>query len=159
MTMVPCRGVASGLMLIAAFAVGCSGGVSDRPEIAPVSGVVTYQGQTVPDAVVTFSKAGAPRKASGKTDAEGRFRLTTFNTNDGAVIGEHAVTVSKLKGPPPPALTVDTTGPEYTKAMEAAAKAPAAETGLPEKYADPEKSGLKNTVTSEGPNDFKIELQ
>ncbi len=148
------------LTVLAASCWGCGGGVADRPKVARVSGTVTYQGKAVEDAVLTFSAAGAPRKATGKTDAEGKFTLTTFLTDDGAVAGDHVITITKLKGPPPPAMNVETGGAEYTKAMESAAKpAVAADTGLPAKYADPEKSGLMRTVTLQGPNEFKIDLE
>jgi len=78
--------------------VGCSR--SDRPAIAPVRGKVNYQGKTVAGASVVFLCPGAPRLAVGTTDEQGNYRLTTYEPDDGAVIGTHAVTVKKYKTEP-----------------------------------------------------------
>ena len=72
---------------------GCSG--SDRPACAPVRGEVTYLGKPVVGATVAFLCHGAPRPAMGTTDATGTYQLTTFEPDDGAVIGTHVVTVKK----------------------------------------------------------------
>jgi hypothetical protein len=72
---------------------GCSG--SGRPAIAPVRGTVTYKGRPVAGATVVFLCSGAPRLAVGKTDERGEYRLTTYEPNDGAMIGNHVVTVKK----------------------------------------------------------------
>ncbi len=72
---------------------GCSG--SDRPKMYPVSGVVSYNGKPVEGAVVVFSAPDAPRAASGKTDAEGKYKLYTYEEFDGAVSGLHEVSISK----------------------------------------------------------------
>src|SRR5262245_55739232 len=71
--------------------LGCAG--SDRPAIAPVRGRITFRGEPVGGATVTFLCTGAPRPAFGTTDAAGDFQLTTFEPNDGAVIGTHVVTI------------------------------------------------------------------
>ena len=77
---------------------GCGGG--DFPT-AKVSGVVLCKGKPVADAMVYFE----PLKGSdsdnplvGKqgfsfSDKEGRFTLTTYEPNDGAVVGKHRVRV------------------------------------------------------------------
>ncbi len=81
--------------------LGC-GGV-DNP-VAPVNGVVTLNGKPVADMVVTFTpipgktatvgEDNQPGKsATGNTDAEGKFTLSTYDRNDGALVGEHKVTV------------------------------------------------------------------
>jgi hypothetical protein len=72
---------------------GCS--ASDRPAMAPVSGKVTFQGKPIAGATVVFLCPGAPRQAVGTTDASGTYRLTTFESSDGAVVGTHVVTVKK----------------------------------------------------------------
>lgn len=75
------------------FLSGCSN--SGRPAIAPVRGTVTYNGQPVAGATVVFLCPGAPRPAVGKTDERGEYQLTTYEPNDGAMIGNHVVTVKK----------------------------------------------------------------
>lgn len=64
--------------------------------MATVEGVVLYRGRPVEGAEVGFMAAGASRYATGKTDADGEFRLSTFEPNDGAIVGTHTVTVRKL---------------------------------------------------------------
>ncbi len=144
-----------------AFVPGCSD-TSGQPKISPVSGRVVYQGKPVEGAVVSFSTDSAPRVAGGKTDSDGRFKLTTFDTNDGAPVGEHAVTIVKYKkvASPTQEINLDNPGAAYTKQMADAAsgKSTAGESELPAKYADPKESGLRRTVTDQGPNEFNFEL-
>lgn len=71
--------------------VGCGRGT---PRTMPVTGVVIFQGVPLAEADVAFTPKGG-RPATGRTDAAGRFTLTTFKTDDGAVIGQHVVTVCK----------------------------------------------------------------
>ena len=139
--------------------VGCSGRAQDAPKLAPVSGRVTYKGKAVEGATVAFHGPKAPRAASGRTDADGRYKLTMMNTNDGAVVGENVITISK----PKPAAqqstaSVEIGGASYGQAMEAAAKTASTESDLPGKYASKEQSGLTRTVI-EGPNEFNIDLE
>lgn len=94
---------------LAALAAGCSR--KGTAPTAPVSGVVTYQGKPATDVRVIFTPQGG-RPAIGHTDAEGRFSLTTFQQDDGAVPGTHVATISDRKrdwlkeatskNPPPP---------------------------------------------------------
>jgi hypothetical protein len=56
---------------------------------------VTYKGKPVAGATVVFLCPGAPRLAVGKTDERGEYKLTTYEPNDGAMIGNHVVTVKK----------------------------------------------------------------
>jgi hypothetical protein len=89
------------LFLVAPI-VGCGG----DPRVATVSGTVTYKGKPLPNAYVAFwpEKQGE-RAATGSTDANGRYRLTTYQAYDGAVIGKHGVMiraeeVQVAEGPP-----------------------------------------------------------
>ncbi len=87
------------LALLASTVSGCGG--ADRYQTVPVSGVVTCQGKPVANGAVSFTPLpeegrdeGKPgRMALGITDAEGRFRLTTYVENDGAIVGRHSVSV------------------------------------------------------------------
>jgi len=72
---------------ICGVAAGCG-----RREMGPVSGTLRYQGNPVPDAVVKFTAQSRPT-AVGRTDAEGRYSLTTFRKGDGAYGGSHRVAV------------------------------------------------------------------
>jgi hypothetical protein len=70
----------------------CSG----RIPVYPVSGKVLFQGRPAQGAVVQFHPQEgtdttlAPR---GEVDADGTFRLTTYQHQDGAPAGRYAVTV------------------------------------------------------------------
>ena len=78
-----------------AFLSGCG-----QPSMAKVTGRVTCKGQPVPEAMITFNpvpKAAEDREpgkpATGMTDAEGRYELSTFKNYDGVLVGEHKVVV------------------------------------------------------------------
>lgn len=72
-------------------------------ELAPVHGTVTvadkpmFQGKVMfgPIAEKDVDYPGKP--AFGTIDSEGRYRLTTFQPNDGAVVGEHWATVINVE--------------------------------------------------------------
>lgn len=137
-----------------ALSLGCSGGGGDRPKVVPVTGVVLHNGSPVEGAVVTFRDEGQAKPAVGTTDSSGRFELTSYEPGDGAAPGKYVVTIAKIVGG----------GPDQSDtSMEAAAErenvTPAEpEHLLPQRYASPLQSGLEETVTEGGPNDFKFEL-
>lgn len=89
-----------GTVLVVAV-VGCS-----KPpyDVAPVRGTVTVDGQRLTAGRVMFApvdKAGElnPGKpAFGRIGPEGSFVLSTYRDEDGAVVGEHHVTVAALPG-------------------------------------------------------------
>src|SRR5579863_8429677 len=69
-----------------------------RPETAPASGVVTFQGEPLEGAVVVFQPT-APDGigASALTDGEGKFELQTFPPDFGAVPGKYVVCITKTE--------------------------------------------------------------
>ena len=101
---VPCsRGFVAGLLVILASVGGCS---SQRgPEIVEVSGIVTRDGQPVPDLFLNFlpedHRYGRP--SSAMTDANGRFRLEYGrDPKYGAQVGQHTVFVTNKSRPSNP---------------------------------------------------------
>src|SRR5690606_8422758 len=75
---------------------------ANRPKTAQVSGVVTYKGDPVEGANVSLTpKSGSGQGGFALSDKDGKFQVTTFDQNDGAVPGEYSVMISKK--------TVDTT--------------------------------------------------
>src|SRR5262249_55119177 len=68
-----------------------------RKPLYPVRGQVFVQGQPARDAFVIFpplhSTDPYPTKAFARVAADGSFRLTTYQTGDGAPAGDYAVTV------------------------------------------------------------------
>lgn len=81
-------------MCLAIFGLAGCGESTSHPKVAPVSGTITYQGKPLAGADVSFFAEKAPRAASGKTDAEGKYKLTMFESNDGAFPGRNVVTVA-----------------------------------------------------------------
>ena len=142
-----CR--AAVVFAIALFVAGGCGSKDARVPRVPVTGTVLHKGQPVADADVVFDSGGSTPAAAGKTDTTGRFQLTTFDTNDGAVPGEYTVTVRKVQviSKAPAAATDDAVGPP-----------PDEKWLLPVKYGRSETSGLTAKVEASGPNDFKFDL-
>lgn len=84
------------LTILTAF-VAASGCKSKEP-VVPVSGVATFQGEPLVNCVVLFTPTEPANPdlcftSIGKTDAEGRFQLTTteLRSRPGAVVGKHSV--------------------------------------------------------------------
>ena len=130
-------------VLLAAIALplfGCGG--SDRPTPIETTGTVTYKGAPVEGAQVMFTSAGA-RPATATTNAEGRFELTTFERGDGAVEGQHRVTITKSERVP----GEDPSNP-YPRMRNL----------LPTKYANPRKSPLTATISADSETDLKFAL-
>jgi hypothetical protein len=106
------RRVALSLTLAGALiAVGCA---KSPYELAPVVGVVQIEGRPFSEGKVMFApiargrdrKAGRP--AFGRLAADGSFSLTTNEPGDGAVVGEHWVTVIRIEAESPAAATSST---------------------------------------------------
>ena len=75
---------------------GCGG--SPGPETAYARGTVKMNGEPVTSGRVMFYPAeskgdGTGKPASGHLDSNGEFELSTYGSGDGAVVGEHLVTV------------------------------------------------------------------
>lgn len=138
--------------------LGCSGSSPDkwtkqRPKTHPVMGRVELDGLPVEAAKVMFQTTtpdtGRVYSAFGYTDSSGRFSLETFTADDGAVAGEHLVTIEKLtfKEAPAPTNEADVVPP------------PQEISHLPERYRSAASSGLTATVTPDGENFFTFSLE
>jgi hypothetical protein len=78
----------------------------------------------------------------GETDSSGQFTLTTYAVGDGAIPGEHVVTVQKQVAKPG---AKEGTYQEYHSAV-------------PDRYTDVKRSDLRAEVTARGPNEFEFAL-
>ena len=145
--------------LVCSFGLGVMGCGGGGPDLTEVKGKVTYKGQAVPEATVTFMPASGPL-ATGITDANGEFTLITGGS-PGAVTGEHKVSITKLADTGQN--TQEMTSEDYEKML---AK-PGGGTGLtaapkseiPERYNNPQTSGLAKTVSSNASeNEFEFVL-
>jgi hypothetical protein len=149
--------------------VGCGAG-SDRQATVPVTGKVSVDGAAVGGASITFHPAAdGGRPAMAKTEADGTYSLTTYDEGDGAIAGKYNITISKMavkagidvanltmsgpdSGGDPAAYQKMMIGDNTEKVVE--------DTGsIPEKYKDPEKSGLERSVEASGGNEFNFDLK
>jgi hypothetical protein len=147
------------LGLAALTTVGCSSGKTTLDTV-PVEGVVTLDGEPMAEATVRFQPVDPSQgmSATGKTDANGVYKLTAVPTGDVAAVpgagtlpGEYVVGVTKTS----------------FKAIEEDEDAASAGTGsptddgitfiIPQRYNNPQDSGLKVTVT-DGENNIPLEL-
>jgi hypothetical protein len=124
--------------LLAVCVLGCT-----QSDTVPVTGTLTFKRQPADKADVMFNpKTG--RIATGVTDANGRFTLSTAKPNDGALPGEYIVTLGEYYPPDKPP------------------KMPPPGQGLPSrfptKYGDPNTSPLNAKVERGAKNDFQFEV-
>lgn len=127
------------VLLVAIAAAGWTASGCGGSGVVPVTGRVTLVGGApVPGATIVFENREKRRSASGRTDAEGRFRLTTFKVNDGAPPGAYRISVA-----PPSA--ADSSQPQPPRIFA-------------EKYLTPDSSGLTLSVEA-GMKECSIELE
>jgi hypothetical protein len=143
------------LFVATVFICGGCGAGTKLSGLAPVQGVVTLDGSPLAEANVSFSPtqtSGEMRAAAGKTDASGKFTLTTLTANDGVTPGEFIVTVTKFeKFGPAPKKEVNEYGEDITE--------PHPEKNvLPPKYETIQTSDIKITVASSGDKNVQITL-
>jgi hypothetical protein len=122
---------------------GCS---DNLPKTSKVNGRVTYEGNPLPDVMVSYVSTIGNPTAIGSTNANGEFVLTTFNLRDGAIPGEYKVSIAPMK----PAPTLET-----ASAAEIAAYKPP----FPEHYFDAETSGFTVQVEQKMDNNHQFNLQ
>jgi hypothetical protein len=94
--------------------VCCAGCSQPKYELAPVHGTITLDGIPLSSAKVMFAPVevgdnpNPGKPAFGLVQNDGSFVLTTYSANDGAVVGEHWVTIVKLHQPRQQATPVST---------------------------------------------------
>lgn len=134
------------------LAIGCG-----KSKMSPVSGTVTLDGKPLAGASVLFAPEGSGKDATGETDQDGRFTMSTLQPGDGVLPGTYKVVISAPLGVP------DTK--QYTTsedAMSGAAKAPAKKsTGptVPTKYSRPDQTPLTQDVPVKGSVKFELTSQ
>jgi hypothetical protein len=148
--------------LAALFVAGCAGEGTKRPPLGKVTGTVTYKGKPVSGAAVSFIMDRAPRAATGMTDVDGNYKLTTFDTFDGAFVGTHKVTVVKFDPNAAGVESKENSPEDLVKLMATGKYEPNATNAktdaLPAKYANASTTPLQFTIEP-GANEKKIELE
>lgn len=142
------------------LAVACSKG-GGSVKLAQVTGTVTFMGKPVEGAVVSFNAEGSPRVAVGETDVGGKYSLSMFDKDDGAMVGQNVVTITGAPGSEPVA---PVNAEDYGKAMgigpgNAPKDVKNAKVSIPAKYADLKKGLLKVNVTEGAANQHDFKLQ
>lgn len=84
--------VAATSLCLALASAGCG---SDGLQLTPVDGVVMLDGKPLAGASILFQPEAGGRPATGLTDAQGKFVLTTLEEGDGAHVGVNKVSVAK----------------------------------------------------------------
>lgn len=138
------------VVICSTLVVGCSGRAkSNRPETVPVSGIVTHKGQPIEGATIMFFPKVPPGNgAGGLTDSSGEYRLTTFESADGAVPGSYLVTVMKTRVEANPKAKHDPNEPpEHHVNL------------LPERYTNPQGSGFTAEIKKGDANQFTFDLK
>lgn len=130
--------------------VGCGEAVEAPPKTYKVSGKVTYKGQPVSKATVTFQALDAGdsanrRPAIGEIQPDGTYQLSTFNPDDGALPGDYQVVITSFDNEP--------TAEEHAEGAER-------KSAIPEKYSNAVTSGLMQKIdaSSSAPITANFEL-
>ena len=121
------------LSLFGLYGLGCSNGMPQQ-KTYPVSGQVLYEGRPVKGLTVVLRPLDSTNfkwqeQPQALTDEEGKFRIRTYATDDGAPSGDYQVGIALLD-------PVDEEGGDQVKRRSDALM-------IPSRYADPATSGLK----------------
>jgi len=123
------------VLLLVVCAVGC--GETINQKTYPVTGEVRFDGKPFKGLTVVLrpvDKTNFKRQEipQGTTDENGKFSIHTYSSNDGAPAGDYKVGIALMQ-------PMDEEGGDQVKRDSS-------QPILPQKYADPETSGLKATV-------------
>lgn len=114
--------------------------------MADAAGVVTLDGNPLPDAIVSFTPVNSGKPSQAISNASGEFELGTFELGDGALVGEHNVAINPLNPPPPSYMVNPNQAGGY--------KPP-----FPSVYWSPKSSGLTATVVAGESNEYTFDLK
>ncbi len=124
--------------------VGCS---KAGPSTVPAGGIVNFKGKPIGKInVLLMPKASNGMAAEGTTDEAGKFTLMTYKPGDGAMVGEYTVSFKYV--------------PDEIPVMPGMEGSKKVVSPIPEKYADPNKSGYTATIqTDKTKNNFTFDLK
>lgn len=144
-----CQRIAFVSLLLSVFTipqlVGCSSS-ENRVPTATVRGKVTYNGEPLQIGSLLFVPLGGGPSAEGNIDRNGNYRMGTYTTVDGAVLGKHQVMITAFTSAGGSGLPEDSVKGESAPVSV-----------IPEKFGDLAKSGLEIEVKT-GNNDVDFVL-
>jgi len=145
---------AAAFMMALLVMVGCGAG----HDLAPVMGVVTVDDEPLAKAGVTFTPVAGGRPAWATTDEQGRFQLSTDEHGDGALVGEHVVTIAAAQASTTETPPVEDSGLASVFAVRSGSKVIAKKAVVDPRYAKRSTSDLRFTVSADEANvaDFKL---
>lgn len=111
---------------------GCGDG---NPARAPVSGTVTYKGDSLKIGSLVFVPVADGPAAQGEINRNGKYVMGTYSTTDGVIPGEYKVMITALTSPGGSGLPEDAVNGNAGPVSV-----------IPEWYGDLENSGLKIVV-------------
>jgi hypothetical protein len=85
-------------LILAACIAGCG---KSGPELAPVSGRVTVDGKPMENLDITFQPDEMRPASYARTDASGHYELGYKRGVQGALLGQHTVSIRSLDTNPP----------------------------------------------------------
>lgn len=149
-----------GAAFLAILCVGTTG-CGTSPELAAVEGVVTLDGQPLPDVEVVFlpdpDRGTLGREMAAYSGADGRYRIPLDRTEGvGVVVGVHRVCVRDARMylvPPGGGLDPETGEPTAAKA-----NAGRKTSRVPLAYGDARQTPLRDVAIEPGTQTFDIEL-
>jgi hypothetical protein len=142
------------LLSVTCAVSGCTAKYSTPDVVAtvPVSGTLTFQNKPLEFYQVVFMPVEGTKVATGISDPDGKFKLGTNDSGDGAPVGKYKIAISFV-GPP----STSTAGTEQI--VDDPSKLPKPKIKIPAKYADPATSGLAQEITADGLPDLKLDLK
>ena len=120
-----------------------------------IKGKVTYNGEPLGQGEVLYNPVNSSgRRAKGKIQSDGTFQLTTLETNDGAIPGEYQISIlAYAPHPGEPTRTVESEQRDQIKQRIKRGHI------IPERYTDPETSGLTDSVNKDHSGFKEIALE
>jgi hypothetical protein len=147
------RRLRASLVLLGAAVIGASGcGGDGLPDLIQVRGKVLYNDAPLTTGTIVYLPAvgSGGRQAQGLIQPDGTFELSSMSPGDGAQKGDYDVIIlahAQAAGPPKSRGELEAAGGPKVQPMI-----------IPAKYADPNASGLSDTVDDDHPGyrEFKL---
>lgn len=85
------------VILVVGFVCGACSKAPERKATFPVTGIIKVDGQPVMDLAVRCHDTKGidktdPTESAARTDAEGKFQISTYKTGDGVPVGDYVLT-------------------------------------------------------------------